>query len=254
MVVSVEISGVLEHKLRRLVDLGIYASVSEAVRDAVRRMLSSMDLRRIALNFYVTKGSSLAYACEFAETTCPKFIDYLLVNGVTPGLGWQGDVPDVDSSGTYLIDSISIFVIFNTLLYNIFHGVGNVIELYIPESLAHYYRLMSATASRVGAKKLPAFKLIKIKESKPPQNLLLTRHEYSIINHAKNTKMTVVSDDFYVQKVASQNNIKVIPSISFLLYARKQKIINDIEYRETLLSLRGLPYMYPSSMEEAEQR
>ena len=250
MVVSVEISGVLEHKLRRLVDLGIYASVSEAVRDAVRRMLSSMDLRRIALNFYVVKSSSLSYACEFAETTCPKFIDYLLINGVTPGLGWQGDVPEADPSRGYLFDSISIFIIFNTLLYNIFYRISGIFtELYIPESLVHYYRLMSATASRLGARKLPDFKTIKVRESKPPQSLLVTRHEYSIINYAKNTKMVVVSDDFYVQKIASQNNVEVVPSISFLLYTIKKKIINNIEYKEVLLSLRGLPYTYPSSIE-----
>jgi Arc/MetJ-type ribon-helix-helix transcriptional regulator len=50
--VSVEISGLLERRLRRLVDLGLYSSVSEAVRDAIRMLFERLDLKSLALELY----------------------------------------------------------------------------------------------------------------------------------------------------------------------------------------------------------
>jgi metal-responsive CopG/Arc/MetJ family transcriptional regulator len=75
--VSVEISGLLERRLRRLVDLGLYSSVSEAVRDAVRALFERLDLRALALELYTVREASLGYVVvspgrplRVSSTTC----------------------------------------------------------------------------------------------------------------------------------------------------------------------------------------
>jgi hypothetical protein len=250
LVVSVEISGMLEDKLRRLVELGIYASVSEAVRDAIRRMLSNMDLMRISADIYTKKGCSLYYACYFSETTCQKFIDYLLINGITPGLGTVDDPPLPGKSEKFVLDPSSIYVIFNTMLVNVFNKLKLNQSFYIPETLSTFFQLNLAYALRRGIDVSYEVKYFKIKEINVPNNLYLTKVEYALLNTLKRGNITLVSDDFYVQNISKNMGITVMPSISFLKHARINKLLNDIEYREILMSLKGLPYIYPHTLDE----
>ncbi|MEM4476262.1 MAG: hypothetical protein QXG07_03135, partial [Desulfurococcaceae archaeon] len=82
--VDVEISGILEERLRRLVDLGIYSSLSEAVRDAVRRLLDQMDLKNLALKLYTLSEASFQYVVEFADSSFDDMTEYFITRGYTP--------------------------------------------------------------------------------------------------------------------------------------------------------------------------
>jgi Arc/MetJ-type ribon-helix-helix transcriptional regulator len=245
LVVSVEISGVLEEKLRRLVDLGIYASVSEAVRDAVRRMLSEMDLRQIAVNLLINKGCSLHYACEFSNTTCPEFIEYLLLRNIRPPLGYLGNPKMPDPNDAVILDASSLFVALNTTIYNIIERLSNTINVLLPSVLENYYTILAALAVKSGIKINKNPNIINIDELKPPSRLLLTSREYSIIKYVERNKdKIIVTDDLFVQKYLQKNNIKYYSSIEFIIYARNIGLLNDIEYKEALLSLRSLPYIF----------
>lgn len=247
MVVSVEISGVLEEKLRRLVELGIYASVSEAVRDAVRNMLSSLDLRKIALNLYLTKGSSLHYACHFSETPCPAFIDYLLIQGHTPGLGYLEEPPEVEEGKVYLLDYSSAYVIYSSTLSSIIDSIHSI-EVRVPSVMWNYYTLLRARASRINSKTPRIMLQVPVKERKPPQSLLITSGEYSILKHVESIGGVLVTDDLYIQRIAQESRVSFVPSVSFLVYAYRRGIIGEIEYREALLSLDSIPYSYHASL------
>lgn len=247
MVVSVEISGVLEEKLRRLVELGIYASVSEAVRDAIRNMLESLDLRKIALNLYLEKGSSLHYACHFSDTPCPAFIDYLLLQGYTPGLGFLDPPPNVDENASYVLDYSSAYVIYTSTLSGVIDQIVTL-ELQVPSIMRNYYNLLRVRAVRVNSKPSRALPLVEVRLRNPPQSLLVTSHEYSIIKYAEETGSVLVTDDIYIQNVARERKIMIIPSISLLVYAFRKGVINEIQYRETLMSLDSIPYTYHASL------
>ena len=249
MVVSVEISGVLEEKLRRLVELGIYASVSEAVRDAVRNMLASLDLKRIAANLYLTRGSSLHYACHFAETPCTAFIDYLLINGYTPGLGYLETPPEISENEIYILDPSSAYVIYSSILSRVIDQLVNL-EVRVPNILWNYYSLLRARAMRINSKLTRTLPIIEIPEKKPPQSLLVTIQEYSIIKYAEKVNVTIVSDDLYIQRIMKDSGISFIPSISFVIYAYRKGIIGEVEYKEVLMSLDSIPYSYHSSVYE----
>lgn len=249
MVVSVEISGVLEEKLRRLVELGIYASVSEAVRDAVRSMLSNIDLKKIAANLYITRGTSLHYACHFAETPCTAFIDYLLLQGHTPGLGYLNPPPGVDDGSLYILDPSSILVIYSSTLSKIIDRLVNL-DIRVPNTIWNYYILLKARALRINSKLERTLTVIEVPEKKPPQSILVTSREYSILNYAGKNRAIIVTDDIYIQKTAGDMGVKFIPSVSLLIYAYKRGLVSPVEYREALMSLDSIPYSYHASLLE----
>lgn len=245
MVVSVEISGVLEEKLRRLVDLGIYASVSEAVRDAVRRMLSDLDLKSIALNLLVNKGCSLHYACEFSGSTCPEFIEYLLLKNITPPLGFLGHPERPRPGENLILDQSSLLVALSTLAYKAFEALSNVVKIFIPSVLENYYIILRALAIKSGLNIKKDFKIFNIIELKGSGKTLLTRSEYSVVKYVEsNREVVIVSDDFYIQKYLNKNNIKYYSTLGIVNLARELNMINDLEYREILLSLKSLPYVF----------
>ena len=245
MVVSVEISGVLEEKLRRLVDLGIYASVSEAVRDAVRRMLSELDLKRVALNLLVNKGCSLHYACEFSDSTCPEFIEYLLLRNITPPLGYIGNPEKPGPGERILLDASSLFVVFSTLAYKALEGLSDIVEIYVPSVLENYYNILRALAIKSGLKVKKDLKILNIIEFKPNIKIMLTGYEYSILKYIESErKITVITDDFYIQKYLKIKNIRYYSTIGVISVAKDLGIINDLQYKEILLSLKSLPYVF----------
>lgn len=253
MVVSVEISGVLEEKLRRLVDLGIYASVSEAVRDAVRRMLSDLDLKNIALNLLINKGCSLHYACEFSESTCPEFIEYLLIRNMTPPLGFIGEPRRPRPGESLILDASSLLVAFSTLAYKAFEALIDIVQIYVPSILENYYTILRALGIRSGLNIKKDFKILNMIELKSSGKILLTKYEYSIIKYIEsNREAVIVSDDFYIQKYLDKNNIKYYSTLGVVNFARELGMLNDLEYKEILLSLKSLPYVYSYEVRSLE--
>lgn len=245
MVVSVEISGVLEKKLRTLVDLGIYASVSEAVREAVRRMLSEMDLRHLALSLLVNKGCSLHYACEFSDSTCLEFINYLLLRNTMPPLGDMGTPERPEPGEKILLDASSLFVAFSTLAYRAYEALGSTLQVLVPSVLENYYIILRALAVKSGLKSKKDFQILNIVEYKTPSKTLLTNTEYSILKRIEaDSEVVLVTDDFYIQKILKRKNIKYYSTAGVVTLARELGAINDLEYREINLSLRSLPYVF----------
>ena len=253
MVVSVEISGVLEEKLRRLVDLGIYASVSEAVRDAVRRMLSDLDLKKVALNILVNKGCSLHYACEFSDSTCPEFIEYLLLRNITPPLGFIGEPEKPNPGESLILDPSSLLIAFSTLAYKAYEALTSIVEISVPSVLENYYAILRALGIKSGLNIKKDFKVLNILELKGSTRVLLTKSEYSIIKYIEsNSGVIIVSDDFYIQKYLNKNNIKYYSTIGIVNLARELKMIDNLEYKEILLSLKSFPYAFSYEVESTE--
>ena len=118
--VDVEISGILEEKLRRLVELGLYSSISEAVRDAVRRLLQQLDMRSLALKIFL--GYSVCwifYGISF----------YFLLKSLGPTIG-------ID-----IFQPIIIFVLAYQIGYLAFFAPGGigVRELVLTKGLASFF-------------------------------------------------------------------------------------------------------------------
>ena len=92
MTTTIEISGWLEEQLERLVEIGLYSTKSEVVRDAIRRFLETLDMPALALKLYRVKGISLGLAAEIADKTYEEMITYMITKGVIPELGDAAEV------------------------------------------------------------------------------------------------------------------------------------------------------------------
>jgi len=250
LVVSVEISGILEEKLRRLVDLGLYASVAEAVRDGVRKLLSELDFARIAADLYTRKNMTLAYACELSGLSCQEFIDYLILNRIQPLIGSYKLEESIDNN--IVLDILSMIVLFDTGLYDIFVDKLNNfgIKIFILDNLKDRFRMIMAYAYRRGLIRNmnePDFihihnKNIKIKNIR---KIILLDEEASIAYAAKECGCSLVTPDIRLRDWSRQIGIQsyCLTDIFYKLY--KNNLITTSEMYNIFYKLKTIPLILP---------
>ena len=250
MVVSIEISGPYEDKLRRLVELGVYASIAEAVRDALRRLMSELEMAKIALQLYVRKGSSIYYFCELAEEPCNKAIEFMLINQVTPRLGHEPGEPVEHSitSDTIILDPSAIIVSYNSLGIKILEKLSNIYNFVIPSELSNFEKIYYALARKHGIKTRFSPAQVNIKPVRPPSDAAITSIEYGIIRYAQKSGSIVLVEDSYTRRIARSLGIKTL-TIASLINISKDMISKN-EIVEIIFSLRAIPYLIPVELEE----
>ena len=251
MVVSVDISGILEERLRKLVELGIYASVSEAVRDAVRRLMEEIDLMQIGINIYINNNITLEYLCDFTGEPCNKVIGALLENGVLPLLGRPRVSPDVRLQGPYLIIApMALYVIYNSYFYRLFSKLykqGYIFEIAVEvaersrlwEAVAAYRGILKSTLD-IGVRQPCA-------KSKVPKNIesSLGRGERSTLQVAGTCEVPVVVADTRYERFLLSKNIITINLIDILYWAKNSGILTGEEALDIALSARTVPLVLP---------
>ncbi len=250
MVVSVEISGILEEKLRRLVDLGLYASVAEAVRDGVRKLLSELDFAKIAADLYTRKNMTLAYACELSGLSCQEFIDYLILNRIQPLIGSYKLEKNINNN--IILDIMSMIVLFDTGLYDIFiEKLNNFnIKIFILNNLKDRFRMIMAYAYRRGLIRNmtePDFirihnRNIKIKNSK---KIILLDEEASIAYAAKECGCSLITPDVRFRDWLRQSGIHsyCLTDIFYKLY--EDNLISIDEMYNIFYKLKTIPLILP---------
>ncbi|MEB3779589.1 MAG: hypothetical protein GSR85_05085 [Desulfurococcales archaeon] len=247
MVVTVEISGVLEEKLRRLVDLGVYSSVAEAVRDAVRNMLSSTDMREIALKIYTTKNASFQYATYFAEETFDSMIEYMLSKEVVPLIGVldRKDVEILDK-GVYLVDPLTIHILYKSELADIATKSRNGgIKMLTPEKSRSYIQIAEARRIWRGMDPVRIVATAPIPVPSEMPRSLITVIEEAIINYADATDTMIISDDARTRLIARERGVEAVSSLSILLTGMEEGIIDPVRASEVIYGLRMIPYLLP---------
>ncbi len=73
-----------------MIDVGLYGSIAEAVRDALRHMLREYDEKEIAVELYRQEKISLAKAAGIAGVSITKMKEILIEKGIKSGLGVEG--------------------------------------------------------------------------------------------------------------------------------------------------------------------
>ncbi len=256
MVVSIEISGPFEEKLRRLVELGIYASAAEAVRDALRKLLKELDMVKIGLMLYTDRGASIAYLAEFAEEPYGNVIEYMMVNEVPPRLGLEeGEAVDVPNEGdTLYFDRSALYVAYTSLAGRALAGLQRDFLLAVPEPLTAYERVLYALSKKRGAGASLSFTRVKMRAVQPPQKVLLTQDEYMLIRHVARTGGVVVVDDAYTRNIARSEGARVTTTITLVRLLLEKGAITEEDYADIVFSLKSIPYMIPSELEEVGKR
>lgn len=241
MVISVEISGIMEKRIRRLIDIGFYSSATEAVRDAVRMLLEKYDMREIALRVYLTREASLKYASEIADETLESFLDYMLSRGVVPALGPVRASDLRRASGPAILDPSGMLVIYKSHLYR-FLG-ERLGEMMTPRALSPYAQILEARLARLGSVAvMPRYIEIEPAED---ESLLLSPIEIGILRHAEREGVPVISDDYRVRLAAERLGVEAYSSLSLIDFYS----MNDGDRRELIMSLKAIPVAVPPQLE-----
>lgn len=237
MVISVEISGLLEERLRRLVDLGIYASVAEAVREAVRSFLQSLDLKDIAFNLYVYRDATLQYVSEFAGETYEVMIDYMISRGVVPAIGVteDSDVAELEP-GEYVMDGLTLYVAYKSGLVEVMSSLRREgYRFVVPSNLENYVLLLEAQRLRAG---LRHANIVEFVESHPQglRQAPLTAQEAAAIHYARGRGVALITDDARTRAYAREAGVKAY-SLASVIYTKAEELGDRAE---------ELAYMYRS--------
>ncbi|BAN89935.1 hypothetical protein [Aeropyrum camini] len=254
MVVTIEIGGILERKLRRLAEMGLYASVAEAVREAVRSMLQSLDLRSLALELYVSRGSTLHYAAEFADETFRGFIDYLLERGVTPSIG--AVVPEdyeAPRSGVLVVDALTAYTLYSSGLADLLSHLsseGYVFEA--PSAIESQLHLLDAWRIRRGFRPVDGLALADIRvPEEEPRDMLATPLEAAVLSYSAREGAVLLSDDYRLRQKAREMGVEARSSLSLVTMYIRSVGEPPASLPEIVMSARAIPLLIPRSALEA---
>ncbi|MCE4627647.1 MAG: hypothetical protein F7C34_00655 [Desulfurococcales archaeon] len=252
MVVSVDITGVLEERLRRLVDLGIYASVSEAVRDALRRLMDELDLHHIGLMLYRSGNATLSYICEFTDSPCNRVISYFLENGTVPLLGSSQKPARTEIPNQILLAPSALFTVYTSYLGNLLWKLreGGT-RLYMAADLENEQRLWEAYSIHKGILRhvlaIEAIEPCARMKEKINSKILLSKAEKSTVNAAKTCNIPVLTVDQRLREALEGFGIKTVGAVELLYEARARQLISTSEALDIVYSLKSVPLILPPS-------
>jgi len=258
MVTTVEISGWVEEVLEYMVRAGIYNSKAEAVRDAVRRMIGSVDLREVAFRAYRDGGITYPLAVEISRAGYEELLAYFIRRGLVPELG-VSDIEEAEEGAKsialaegVILDPSSIYTLFYT---RVLPNIGNLgLTMYVPRSAAYEIKLAEMRASLIH-KSVTRIKGVNVLEPAVRANEHARRHgmtlaEAEALLHAsRKGGLLVISDDMRTRVSARLLSVPTAPVLSLLVYGLKIHAIDERVYRSCVERMRLMPILVP---EEAE--
>ena len=242
--VDIELTGILEEKLRRLVELGLYSSLSEAVRDAVRKLLKEIDLREISLKLYVNDKTSFQYAAYFAGLSFPEMSDYMVSRGIIPLVG----VNNVDylkrmtPDNIYIVDPLTIYLIYTYNIQQYFEKLAQDGYQFLAPISAEtlletimYPRLYYSVNLRGIIKFIEKPKRVYISPK-----VKITLHEAIALAYAKSSKKIIyMTEDMRTRLIANEYGVDTCSLLSILLTLRNE--IEDDKLRTIVFGLKSFP-------------
>ncbi len=242
--VDIELTGVLEEKLRRLVELGLYSSLSEAVRDAVRRLLKEIDLKELSIKLYVNEKTSFQYAAYFAELSFPEMSDYMISRGIIPliGVNSVNEIMKMSTDEIYVVDPLTIYLIYTYNIQEYFEKLAlDGYQFFAPISAETiletimYPRLYYSVNMRGIVKFVEKPRRVHISPK-----VKITLHEAIALAYARSSKRIVyMTEDMRTRLIASEYGVRTCSLLSILLTLRNE--IDDDKLRTILFGLKSFP-------------
>ncbi|MEM0271911.1 MAG: hypothetical protein QW514_05145 [Thermoprotei archaeon] len=258
MPTTIEIEGYLEQKLDVLVATGLYATKTEAVRDAIRRLVQQVDIVTILLNMYRRGKVSLGYCAEASDLSFNEMLLVMQKKGYKPKLGVdelglvEKEVRVLDSVDSVVVEGFTLGVLGDCLGDKIFLGKPWRVQL-----TQHQVEHLSLEIRRSVISKLNNGVVfvsgIRSVDELSSQNAI-SKGEAASILAASKSGATLVADDERVRATAERVGVRVAGSISVVLYLLARGFIGEQEALRSYEKLLGLGYYLPLSPSELSSK
>ncbi|MGC9071587.1 MAG: nuclease [Acidilobus sp.] len=253
MVTTIEISGYVEDMLEALVRAGIYSSKTEAIRDAVRRLVESFDMKEVSLKAYRGGTISFQMAVEISGVSMDELIMFFLSKDTAPGLGAdsEDDVASGFSSlretGVVVLDLSSLYAVLELNIQGLLAKFGK--RLLIPMKVQERAQALILKFSKIRG---IVVSLDGIEEVRVDKNLSgfahkngLSVQESQAIYVAKKAKGVLLSDDKRTRQVARARGVPAATTLSLLLLGKEVSLLDEQSYRLLVGRLGAIPYQVP---------
>lgn len=258
MPTTVEIDGYLEQKLDVLVSLGLYATKTEAVRDAVRRLIQQVDITSIVTSMYRRGRVSLGYCAEVSDLTFDEALLAIQKRGYRPRLGVDGlgvveaEVRRLEGVDTIVVEGFTLGVLADCVGVRVFSGRPWRIQ--VAQHQLEYLTLETRRGVIANLNGGVFFVSgIRSVEEFAAQNGI-SRGEAASILAASKSGCPLLADDEKVRSTAERLGVGVASSVSAILYLLGRGHISEVEALSAYERLLGLGYHLPLSPAELSSR
>lgn len=254
---TVEIDGYIEQKLDLLVGVGLYATKSEAVRDAIRHLIQEVDLVSIAVELYSKGRVSLGFCAEVAELSTEELLVVLQRKGVRPSLGLEemsqleAEVGVVSATDSLLVEGSCLGIVTDSLGYSLLEGAHWRLLVAQAQLDELSFDLRRKILSRMGDPNSP-FTLVtgaKGVEEFAAENSISHGEAASILSAIK-AKAVLVADDQKVRTVATNSGLRVVSTPALIVYALGRGALTEDAALSSFEKLFSRGYYLPLSPTE----
>ena len=256
MVTTIEISGYMESALDALVLAGIYSNKTEAVRDAIRRLLDGFDMKEVAVKAYKNGAISVQLAAEISGLSLDETIWLLISKDVAPELGVRDEaelsqsLEGLRSRNDLVLDLTSVYSLLELGLLDIVTRLGK--RVLMPEAAKGKSQAMIMKFSKLRGLivALDGLETVKVGRnlSEFSRKSGITIQEAHAIYVAKRMNGVLVSDDVRARKVAKGVGVASAPTLALLVLAKDLGILGDSRFKEALTKMSALPLMVPQAL------
>ena len=256
MVTTIEISGYMESALDALVLAGIYSSKTEAVRDAIRRLLDGFDMKEVAVKAYKNGAISVQLAAEISGLSLDETVWLLISKDVAPELGVRDEselsqsVSELRGRDVLVLDLTSVYSLLELGLVDVVTKLGK--RVVMPEAAKGKSQAMIMKFSKLRGLLVALDGLETVKVSRNLGEFSrkngITVQEAHAIYIAKKMNGVLVSDDARARRVARGVGVPSAPTLAVLVLARDVGVLADSKFREALARMGALPLMVPQSL------
>lgn len=258
---TVEIEGYLERRLDLLISLGLYATKSEAVRDAVRHLLEKTDLTSIAVEMYSQGRVSLGFCVEAADLSAPEFLLVLQRRGLRPSLGCENmgeleqQVSKVSSVQRMVVEGYTLSMMFEGFGAQFLHKLAPRLALAQVEleQLPLDLRRLVLSVQTGGEKGFDLVNSPRGAEDFASRNGLSTG-EAASVQAASKLKAVLVTDDSHVRLAAEAAGVPCATSVSLAVWAFSRNLVAQDEVVSAFERLYAQGYYLPLSPAELGSR
>jgi predicted nucleic acid-binding protein/Arc/MetJ-type ribon-helix-helix transcriptional regulator len=253
LVTNIEISGFTEEVLEALVKAGIYGSKTEAIRDAIRRLLESYDLKEISLRAYKNGGISFQLAVEISGLSMDELTWYFLSRDTTPLLGSDNASEIVSgeeqlkSRDSITFDLSSLYAVLELNALDLLSQLGKKLSISSKTMERAKALVLRLSKAKGVAYTLSSFDIVNINKSLMEfsrRNGISLQEAHSIYI-AKKLNGILVSDDAKTRQVSRSYGVPAVPTLSLLSYARSQGLVNNNYFKELVMKMATIPFMVP---------